>query len=70
MYWIGIDIHRNLWSQALFTIPTVALQLYGFYKWNQDDRKPIEKTFTQAQVNKMLARERRRTKNVPRGTNN
>jgi len=36
IYWIGIDIHRNLWSQAFFTIPTIALQLYGFYKWGKE----------------------------------
>ncbi len=37
-YWIGIDVYRNLWSQALFTIPTIALQIYGYYKWGKDDK--------------------------------
>lgn len=35
MYWVCIDIYRHLYAQALFTIPTIALLSYGFYKWNQ-----------------------------------
>jgi nicotinamide riboside transporter PnuC len=44
VYWIGIDVYRNLWSQALFTIPTIALQIYGFYKWGKDDKETERKT--------------------------
>jgi len=39
LYWVGINIHRSLWAQAIFTIPTIAMQIYGFYKWGQEERE-------------------------------
>lgn len=40
IYWVGVNVHRNLWSQALFTIPTIFLNAYGFYKWSKTAKEP------------------------------
>lgn len=37
-YWVVIDIYRNLWSQALFTIPTIVMLAYGFYRWTKEEK--------------------------------
>lgn len=35
VYWLIVDIHRGLYAQALFCIPTILFQIYGFYEWKR-----------------------------------
>ena len=36
VYWFVVDIHRGLYAQALFCIPTILFQIYGFYEWKRN----------------------------------
>ena len=36
VYWFVVDLHRGLYAQALFCIPTILFQAYGFYEWKRN----------------------------------
>ncbi len=38
IYWMIRDIQLELYSQALFCIPSVALHGYGFYNWGKNKK--------------------------------
>lgn len=35
VYWFIVDLQRGLYAQALFCIPTILFQLYGYYEWKR-----------------------------------
>ncbi len=61
-YWIVRDVQLHLYSQALFCLPSIALHIYGWYYWDKKDKKAEGKMFTQHEVNKLLAAQKRRMK--------
>lgn len=48
-YWFIVDIQRGLFAQALFCIPTIFFQIYGFYEWR---RRGFGQTTTAAKPSK------------------
>ncbi len=34
-YWFVVDLQRGLYAQALFCIPTMCFQAYGYYEWKR-----------------------------------
>jgi nicotinamide riboside transporter PnuC len=41
IYWIYRDLSLNLYSQAFFCVPSLALHIYGWWSWSRkkvDDR--------------------------------
>lgn len=39
LYWCYIDIVRELYAQALFTVPSMLIHVWGWWKWTKDDKE-------------------------------